>query len=30
MMTFYDDKIKGIMDGLTELNGEKTVVECNI
>jgi predicted phage-related endonuclease len=30
MMTFYDDKIKGIMDGLTIINGEKTVVECKV
>jgi predicted phage-related endonuclease len=30
MMTFYDEKIKGIMDGLTIINDEKTVVECKV
>lgn len=30
MMYFYDGKIKGIMDGMTELNGVKTVVECKV
>lgn len=27
---FYDDKIKGKIDGLTIFNGEKTVVECKV
>mgnify|MGYP001342193116 CR=1 FL=1 len=27
---FYDDKIKGKIDGMTTYNGERTVVECKI
>lgn len=30
MLFFYDDKIKGIVDGMTMLNGVKTVVECKV
>ena len=30
MLFFYNDKIKGIVDGMTEINGLKTVVENKI
>lgn len=30
MMNFYDDKLKGIVDGMTTWNGLKTVVECKV
>jgi hypothetical protein len=30
MMNFYDDKIKGVVDGMTILDGEPTVVENKI
>jgi hypothetical protein len=30
MMLFYDGKIKGKMDGLTTINGKKTVVEAKV